>query len=139
VIPLQQDAEEGVADAAGGDHPGDLGRGAGDRVQAELPQRLAVPGADGRPRLEVVVVVELVGKSLSVAVAGSDQPGVPGEFLHGRPGGGQLGERLLGRRPAGGEVLGPADCRHRRVGRALHAVGVIRDVPGLLGPLAGVA
>jgi hypothetical protein len=40
-MPTQEHAEEGVADPAGGDRPGDLVGPPVDRVQAELPQGLA--------------------------------------------------------------------------------------------------
>src|SRR5262249_36650841 len=80
-----------------------------------------------------------VGEFLPVAGVGGDQAGVPGEVVHGLARGGQLGERRLVRRSAGGGVVGPAGRRDRRVGRPLHAGGGGGHPPGLLRPLAGPA
>jgi hypothetical protein len=137
-MPLQQHAEEGVADPAGGDRPGDVVGLPVDRVQAELTHGLACPAAETVACLRNHPA-HLVGESPGVVGAGDDQPGVPGEVVHGPPRGFEPGARPLVRQPPGGEVVGPADRRDRRIGRPLHAIGVIGHSPGLVGPFAGLA
>ena len=98
-LPLEEQAEEGIAESAGSDCPGGFLGGFGKRVEAELGESLALPGAEIGFRLPHILPVEFVGELPQVGRTGDEEAGMSGEILDFLPGGGQV-DRVHHRRVA---------------------------------------
>ena len=88
--PLEEHAEEGIAESAGSDRPGDFLGGFRKRVEAETGESLALSGAEVGFRLPPILPVELIGKLPEIGRTGDEEASMSGEILDVLPGRGQV-------------------------------------------------
>ena len=90
VPPLEEHAEEGIAESAGSDRPGDFLGGFRKRVEAEPDESLALSSAEVGFRLPPILPVELIGELPEIGRTGDEEASMSSEILDVLPGGGQV-------------------------------------------------